>query len=137
MRHIHESIIGRKGSRAGMPPEIEAHDIVITRDGEVYMVLTDPDEIIQVRIDSNKINGGILCRTDRPKRSWVSLARYNKLLEFTSNKPGRIFDIDEVYRGVWAGYDRKFQNVLDACDVDNLWDLISDKRKYDLVWKRY
>lgn len=60
MKHINESIIGRKGING--TPELREHDIVITRESRIYMVLKDPEEISQGQLNpkNNDMRQGIL-----------------------------------------------------------------------------
>lgn len=133
MKHIQESIIGRKGiSRI---PELREHDIVITGEPRIYMVLKDPDEISQGRLDpksADKRQGILYCTEDSSgSLTWISLTRYTEMLEYEyGDRPQ--FDIKSVYRG---NYKWDPEHVSDVCSNDNLFELIRD-RKYSLIWER-
>ena len=133
MKHIQESIIGRKGMTR--VPELREHDIVITGEPQIYMVLKDPEEISQGRLDpksADKRQGILYCTDDSSgSLTWISLTSYTKMLEYEYGDKPR-FDINWVYRG---NYKWDPEHVFDVCSNDNLFELIQD-RKYSLIWER-
>lgn len=135
MKSITESIIGRKGM-AGTP-KLKEHDIVITGERRMYMVLKDPKEISQGRLDpKNKdMRQGILYCTDSSGSiAWIPLIRYTETLkhEYSVYNITSIYDINVVYRGNYK-WDPEY--VMDVCFNDNLTELVRD-RKYTLFWER-
>ena len=132
MKHINESIIGRKGTKGmGRVPELKEHDIVITGEPRVYMVLKDSEEISQGRLNPKNpdMRQGILyCTGSLGSITWIPLIRYTETLEHEN----AFYNIDVVYRG---GYKWDPKDVTDVCFKYNLIKLIQD-RKYTLLWER-
>lgn len=134
MKHIIESIIGRKGNTNSIP-ELRDHDIVITREPQTYMVLTNPAEIRAGNLNPNDIDKrqGILYRI-RPYYGlqWLPLRQYTKTLEYQNDLNKTTWDIIAVYRGNYK-WDPK--HTRDVCIERHLFKLIQD-RKYYLIWER-
>ena len=122
MKHIQESIIGRKGING--TPELREHDIVITGESRIYMVLKDPEEISQGQLNpKNKdMRQGILYYTGSSGSiTWIPLFRYTETLEYEEGSVYSIYDINEIYRG---NYKWDPEHVMDVCFDDNLFELI-------------
>ena len=85
MKHISESIIGRKGSHSSLP-KIQQWDIVRTRDGWYRMCITDRDLLRTIPyygdIDDNGI---LLLYRDKDPYSYsiIKVSDYDKDLKFT------------------------------------------------------
>ena len=132
MKSIIESIIGRKGAK-GMTrvPDLREHDIVITGEPRIYIVLKDPEEIFQGLLNpKNKdMRQGILyCTNSSGSINWIPLIRYTETLEYEN----AFYNINVVYRGNYK-WDPK--HTRDICLDSNLFELIRD-RKYNLIWER-
>lgn len=135
MKSIIESIIGRKGTK-GMTrvPELREHDIVITGEPRIYIVLKDPEEISQGGLDPKsmgKRQGILYCTKSSGSLTWIPLTRYTETLEL-ENPLNAFYNINVVYRGNYK-WDPK--HTRDICLDSNLFKLIRD-RKYNLIWER-
>lgn len=133
MKHIIESIIGRKGING--TPELREHDIVMTNEHVYYMILTNPDEIHCAKLNPNDGDKrhGILYRV-RPffDLQWLPLNEYTKTLEYPNDLNKSTWDIIAVYRGNYKWDPEHTRNI---CYDDNLIKLIQN-RKYGLIWER-
>ena len=105
MKHIIESIIGRKGSHSSLP-KIQQWDIVRTRDGRYRMCITDRDLLRTIPyygdIDDNGI---LLLYRDKDSYSYsiIKVSDYDKDLKFTGTFIGTSrrndqWDIIKLYR---------------------------------------
>lgn len=103
MRHISESIIGRKGSSL---PIIRQWDIVRTRDGNFRMCIVDEDLIRMIPRYGNYGDTGLLVSYYDKKdssNSIIEVSKYDSRLEYTenylsSNERNNSWDIMELYR---------------------------------------
>ena len=135
MKHINESIIGRKGMAGA--PKLKEHDIVITGEPRVYMVLKDSEEISQGWLDPKNKNmrqGILYCTDSSGSIAWIPLIRYTETLEheYSVYKITSIHDINVVYRGNYKWNPELTRNI---CLDSNLLELVRD-RKYNLIWER-
>lgn len=133
MKHIIESIIGRKG--VNRTPELREHDIVMTNEYNYYMILTNPKEIRYTSLNPNDVDKqhGILYRIrSYYGLQWIPLRQYTKTLEYQNDLNKSTWDIIAVYRG---NYKWNPKHTRDICLDSNLLELIQD-RKYDLIWER-
>ena len=105
MRHISESIIGRKGSHSSLPT-IRQWDIVRTRDGNFRMCIVDEDLIRMIPRYGDYGDTGLLVNYYDKKdssSSIIDISKYNNRLEYTkkyllSNERNNNWDIMELYR---------------------------------------
>lgn len=136
MKHISESIIGRKGVSGAL---LQQGDIVITRRGDIYMVLTDQDCLEKVLNPDSFIyydmSKGAYVRSSNIGRSSISfmdLSSFNDKLENIGGSDA--YDIVQVWRNP-----RK-QNTItsrdDIIQIIRIENLKLLKESYKLIWKR-
>ena len=133
MKHITESIIGRKGING--IPELKEHDIVMTNEHVYYMILINPNEIRYAKLNPNDVDKcqGVLYRVrSYYGLQWLPLRQYTKTLEYQNDLNKTTWDIIAVYRG---NYKWNPKYTRDTCLYDKLIELIQN-RKYCLIWER-
>ena len=104
MKHISESIIGRKGSHS-LLPKIQQWDIVRTRDGRYRLCIADNDLIRMIPRYGNYRDGLLISyfRKQDGSESVINISEYDKNLEYTGSYLGArerniMWDIMEIYR---------------------------------------
>ena len=133
MKHIQESIIGRKGISI---PILQQGDIIITRRGDIYMVLTDQDCLKKI-LDPDSFRyydmskGAYAHNTRMYSVGFMDLSSFDDKLE----EIGGDGDYDIIQ--VWRNPKRRFIDSKDDIDqiiqIENLKLL---KKSYKLIWKR-
>lgn len=140
MRHINESIIGRKGI-TGIPKP-ENHDIVKLDNDHYYMVVLDEYEMNLPKLDffKSQVAEGILLRYETSSRSWSwqPLNEYNRDLKIIPKfKSITSLDICEVYRSLSAITTKYNDHFYMWCDEENMKEKIEKGYgDYKLLWKR-
>ena len=134
MKHINESIIGRKGASGAL---LQQGDIIITRRNDIYMVLTDQDCLKKIlnpgvfrMYDMSK--GAYVHSNERNFPSFMELSSFDNELENIDGSED--YDIAQVWRNL-----RKQNTISSRDDIiqiiqrENLKFL---KKTYKLIWKR-
>ena len=141
MKHINESIIGRKGI-TGIP-KLENHDIVKLDNDHYYMVVLDEYEmkLAKLYFFKGQVTEGILLRYEASSRtwSWQPINEYNLLdLKIKPKfKSISILDICEVYRSLSAITTKYNDHFYMWCDEENMKEKITKGYgDYKLLWKR-
>jgi len=139
MRHIHESIIGRRGN-AGKDPKgiLREFDIVTSRTSRVYMVIFD-ERIIEKAVPKRMKDArlGLLLG---PDYNFMFLSRYTDDL-ILDNSYGKFnyspYDIMEIYRNpVLDSKIFKRDMLSGEYDLEN-FDVNQLKRSfYKKIWER-
>lgn len=135
MRHIIESIIGRRGV-SGIPV-LQQGDIIITRRDDIFIVLTDQDCLKKVlhpnsfsRYDMSK--GAYVHGTGRDRVGFMNLSSFDNELEDIDGRDA--YDIVQVWRNFW--------NLNTITSNDDIEQIIQTenlkllKKSYKLIWKR-
>ena len=134
MKHINESIIGRKGTSGAL---LQQGDIIITRRGDIYMVLTDQDCLKKIlnpavfrKYDMSK--GAYVHSTHSTVPSFMELSSFGSKLE---NIDGfEDYDIVQVWRNFWnLNNIDSSDDIIQIIQIENLKLL---KESYKLIWKR-
>ena len=145
MKHINESIIGRKGI-AGIS-NLENHDIVKLDNDHYYMVILDEDEMDRTQLlDAYyKKPNGILARYEDARWSntygwyWQPLDEYGPDLKLKPRFRNRenILYIIEVYRSPSTITTKYNDHLYMRCDEENMKEIINKEYgDYKLLWKR-
>jgi hypothetical protein len=140
MKHINESIIGRKGVVS--IPRLKNHDIVKLDNNHYYMVVLDEYEMKLTKMPFYKsgITEGILLRYETFSRtwSWQPLNEYNRDLKINPKFKSIIsLDICEVYRSLSAITTKYNDHFHMWCDEENMKEKITKGYgDYKLLWKR-
>ena len=145
MKHINESIIGRRGVVS--IPKLENHDIVKLGNDHYYMVVLDEYEIkhTQLQLFKSQITEGVLLRYETISRSWSWQPINEYDLSDLKIKPRfkGIFknmtslDICEVYRSPSAITTNYNDGLYIWCDEENMKEKIKKGYgDYKLLWKR-
>ena len=138
MKHINESIIGRKGASGAL---LQQGDIIITRRGDIYMVLTDQDCLKKI------LNPAVFRKYDMSKGAYVHCALHSthstvpSFMELSSfgSKLENIdgsedYDIVQVWRNFWnLNNIDSSDDIIQIIQIENLKLL---KESYKLIWKR-
>lgn len=126
MKHINESIIGRKGISS--IPELRNHDIVVLNNDSIYMVLKDRDEIDQTKVAYHQKLGIIYS-----SYGWIQLEKYDENLDHLRDP---FWGINQVYRSPEKSFStEKFDDIIFRCTVPNLRQQINRKH-FNLIWER-
>ena len=134
MKHIIESIIGRKGTSGSI---LQQGDIIITRFGDIYMVLTDQDclkKLLNPNVFRNydMSKGAYVCSAGRDSVSFMNLSALDdKLKEIRGNGH---YDIIQIWRNL-----RKRNTITSSDDIDQIiriGNLELLKKSYKLIWER-
>ena len=134
MISIRESIIGRKD--ISNTPILRQGDIIITRFGDIYMVLTDQDclkKILNPNVfktyDMSK--GVCVCSAGRGSVSFMNLSSLdNNLKEIKGHGQ---YDIVQI----WRNYQKRStitssDDIIQIIQIENLKLL---KKSYKLIWR--
>jgi len=124
MKHIQESIIGRKSSGVGYKlsnpklKDLQHLDVVKCANSDIYICI-DPDWLREQQI---RIDDFDAYRIDPivPIISPLGLDNYYQNLTCRSSKE---YDIISVYRGIFA-------NNEDYPDFQTIWDILQEKIKF-------
>ena len=148
MKHISESIIGRKGSHSALP-KIQQWDIVRTRDGMYRLCIVDEDLIRMIPRYGNYGYTGLLIsyfRKQDSSSSIIEISKYDKNLEYTGSYLGTrdrntMWDIVEIYRpsdNVVKNIKPKTkQEFIDLAQNTSLFNIVKKfKLIYKLIYKR-
>ena len=135
MKHIIESIIGRKGV-SGISI-LQQGDIIITRRGNIYMVLTDQDCLKKVLNPDSFLyydmsKGAYVRNIGSGSVSFMNLSSFNDKLENIDGSDA--YDIVQVWRN-----SRKQNNIVSSDDINQIIrikNLELLKESYKLIWKR-
>lgn len=136
MKHISESIIGRKGISGA--PILRQGDIIITRRNDIYMVLTDQDCLKKI------INPDSFRYYDMSKGAYVhntyrgGIAGFMDLSSFNDKLEEIGGDGDYDIIQIWRNY-RKPINITSNDDIDQIIQIKNLKllkESYKLIWKR-
>ena len=137
MRHISESIIGRKGTSRSIGSILQQGDIVITRFGDIYMVLKDQNCLKQIlspgvfrNYDMSK--GAYVCSAGRDSVSFMNLSSLDDKLE--EIKGNGYYNIVQI----WRDYGKRntitpSDDIIQIIQIENLKLL---KESYKLIWER-
>ena len=138
MKHIIESIIGRKGASSVL---LQQGDIIITRRDDIYMVLTDQNCLKKV------LNPVVFGKYDMSKGAYVhitgsgsgygypgfmKLSSFNDKLEEIGGDGD--YDIVQVWRNP-----RKQNTIISSDDINQIIQIKNLKllkESYKLIWKR-
>ena len=140
MKHINESIIGRKG--VVRIPKLENHDIVKLDNDHYYMVVLDEYEMKLAKLSffKSQVTEGILLRYETSSRSWSwqPLNEYNRDLKINPKfKSITSLDICEVYRSPSAITTKYNDHFYMWCDEENMKEkIMKGYGDYKLLWKR-
>lgn len=140
MKHINESIIGRKGI-TGIP-KLENHDIVKLDNDHYYIVVLDEYEMKLAKLDffKSQVMEGILLRYETSSRSWSwqPINEYGPDLKIKPKFRGiTSLDICEVYRSLSAITTKYNDHFYMWCDEENMKEKIANGYgDYKLLWKR-
>lgn len=134
MKHISESIIGRKGTSGAL---LQQGDIVITRRGDIYMVLTDQSCLKKIlHSDSFRYydmsKGAYAHSTKMGYVNFMDLSSFGNKLENIDGSED--YDIVQVWRNP-----RKQNNIVSSDDVNQIIQIENLKllkESYKLIWKR-
>ncbi len=133
MKHINESIIGRKGTSGAL---LQQGDIIITRRNDIYMVLTDQDCLKKILNPDSFIyydmSKGAYVHSGRVSVSFMNLSSFNDKLENIDGSDG--YDIVQVWRNF-----RKRNTITSNDDINQIIrieNLKLLKESYKLIWKR-
>ena len=143
MRHISESIIGRKGSHSSLP-KIQQWDIVRTRDGMYRLCIVDKDLITMIPRYGNYRDGLLISyfRKQDSSESVIGISEYDKNLEYTGSYLGTrerniMWDIMEIYRPnddvAKSIKPESKQEFIDLAWNTSLFNII---KKFKLIYKR-
>ena len=135
MKHISESIIGRKG--VSRVPILRQGDIIITRRDYIYMVLTDQDCLKKILnpvsfslYDMSK--GAYVHSTGNGYPGFMDLSSFDdKLEEIRGNGH---YDIVQIWRNL-----QKQNTITSRDDIDQIiriGNLELLKKSYKLIWER-
>lgn len=141
MKHISESIIGRKGI-SGVSI-LRQGDIIITRGDDIYMVLTDQNclkKVLQPKsfgmYDMSK--GAYVHSTGYYNYTgFMDLSSFNDKLELENAGGSSVYDIFQVWRNP-----REQNTITSNDDIDDIIQIIQIenlkllKKSYKLIWKR-
>jgi len=143
MKHISESIIGRKGSISKRIPELQTHDIVRLSNGSYYIVITDSAEmhLTKMTFFGSQITKGILLKYESGYIwvwSWQPLNEYDDNLKIMPRyRTTSSLDIDAVYHSASASTTKYRDHFYMWCDEDNLKEKVSQGYgDYKLIWER-
>ena len=137
MRHISESIIGRKGISGGIPI-LRQGDIIITRRDDIYMVLTDQDclkKILNPKSFGNyDMSKGAYVHGAADYAGFMALSSFNNKLENTKgSKSSGDYDISQVWRSSRNNLINSNDDIAHIIQIENLKLL---KKSYNLIWER-
>ena len=135
MKHIIESIIGRKGTSGASI--LQQGDIIITRRGGIYMVLTDQDCLKKILNPAvfrkyNMSKGAYVHCTHSTAPTFMELSSFGSKLENINGFQD--YDIVQVWRNFW-----NLNNIVSSDDVNQIIrieNLKLLKESYKLIWKR-
>ena len=140
MKHINESIIGRKNANRGLIKslkDLKDFDIVEIATGELFVVFIQP---VYIKLLNTKFhsNSGIIVFTDPTgapgKHMYISLDDYNNDLEYY--KTGTT-DMITVWRSSTPGKYIDLKNIDFSISLQYLRSLIiSASNNYNIIWKR-
>ena len=142
MKHIRESIIGKRGSTSKGIPELKGHDIVMMNNGHHYIVIMDENEMKLTKMPfyGSQITKGILLRYNTSpygKWSWQPLNEYDKNLKMNLPLSQRgTLDIMKVYRSITQLHAVYRTNFEYCCDEDELAKVETGYTDYKLIWER-
>jgi len=133
MKHIIESIIGRKGTTG--VPILQQGDIIITQRDDIYMVLTDQDCLKKI-LNPNSfryydMSKGAYVRGVSGGVGFMDLSSFNDKLEEIKGRGD--YDIVQVWRNPMK------QNIVSSDDINQIIrteNLKLLKKYYKLIWKR-
>ena len=145
MKHIQESIIGKKGV-TGIP-KLKNHDIVKLDNDHYYMVVLDEYEMKLTKLDffESQITGGILVKYEDATWSstsgwyWQPINEYGSDLKIKPRFRTRtmMLDIIEVYRSLSAITTKYNDHLYMWCDEEKKKKKIMKRYGgYKLLWKR-
>ena len=137
MKHISESIIGRKGISRSIGSILQQGDIVIIQSGDIYMVLKDQNCLKQIlspdvfrSYDMSK--GACVRSTGRDYVGFMNLSSFDDKLE-NINGNG-YYNIVQI----WRDY-RKRDTITSSDDINQIIQIENLKllkESYKLIWKR-
>ena len=134
MKHISESIIGRRGTSGSI---LQQGDIIITRGGYIYMVLTDQSCLKKIlHPDSFSLydmsKGAYVRNVGEDYASFMDLSSFNNKLEYTKGSDN--YDIFQVWRN-----SRKRITITSGDDINQIIQIENLKllkESYKLIWER-
>lgn len=143
MKHISESIIGRKGSHSSLP-KIQQWDIVRTRDGRYRLCIVDKDLITMIPRYGNYRDGLLISYFQKQNsiESIINISEYDKNLEYTGSYLGTrdrntMWDIMEIYRPsndvAESIKPKSKQEFIDLAWNTSLSNII---KKFNLIYRR-
>lgn len=124
MKHINESIIGRRGSSLSNPKSLlRDFDIVETADGEFWIAIFDKK--IKQKYANNKYGDNVIpTKFVLLGSGYIPDYEYNNNLEF-SNEAGRGYDLDVV--SIWrADPEYVKSHIPDIFDRKNIENIQTD-----------
>ena len=140
MKHINESIIGRKNANRGLIKslkDLKDFDIVEIATGELFVVFLQPAyiKLLNTKFHSNS---GIIVFTDPTnspnKYMYISLDDYNNDLEYYKTHTA---DMITIWRSSTPGKYIDLKNIDFSISLQYLRSLIiSESSDYKIIWKK-